>query len=67
VELALSQVDRISTIIRIATAHPGFIGSTLVHLARDPQNATPRVIGDGCPHDCCRGSIVDSEDLHGLR
>jgi hypothetical protein len=33
------------TIVRITTARPGFTGSTLVHVARDPQSGVARVIG----------------------
>jgi hypothetical protein len=33
------------TIIRVATARPGFTGETFVHLARAPGSGQPRVIG----------------------
>ncbi|MDB4953522.1 MAG: hypothetical protein JWO36_1091 [Myxococcales bacterium] len=33
------------TILDITTTRPGFTGSTLVHLARDPSTQMPRVIG----------------------
>jgi hypothetical protein len=33
------------TIVRLATARPGFSGDTFVHLARDPESGAPRVIG----------------------
>jgi len=33
------------TILRIETRRPGFTGSTLVHVARDPGSQAPRVIG----------------------
>jgi hypothetical protein len=33
------------TIIEISTTRPGFSGRTLVHLARDPATALPRLIG----------------------
>jgi hypothetical protein len=33
------------TIVRVTTSRPGFSGATLVHVARDPITAVPRVIG----------------------
>ena len=33
------------TIVRLATARPGFAGDTFVHVARDPGTGAPRVIG----------------------
>ena len=33
------------TIVRLTTTRPGFTGSTLVHVARDPSSGTPRVVG----------------------
>lgn len=33
------------TILELTTTRPGFSGSTLVHLARDPVSREPRVIG----------------------
>jgi hypothetical protein len=33
------------TIVRLATARPGFAGDTFVHLARDPDSGRPRLIG----------------------
>jgi hypothetical protein len=33
------------TIVRVTTARPRFRGTTYVHVARDPENGAPRVIG----------------------
>jgi hypothetical protein len=33
------------TIVRLATARPGFTGETFVHVARDPSSGAPRLIG----------------------
>jgi hypothetical protein len=33
------------TIVRVSTTRPGFHGSTFLHLAREPETKTPRVIG----------------------
>jgi hypothetical protein len=33
------------TMLRIETARPDFTGTTIVHLARDPESGAPRVIG----------------------
>ncbi|HEY6037983.1 MAG TPA: hypothetical protein VIV58_27070 [Kofleriaceae bacterium] len=33
------------TIVRITVRRPGFTGSTLIHLGRDPATGSPRVIG----------------------
>ena len=40
----LSEADGY-TIVELTTTRPGFSGSTLVHLARDPVSREPRVIG----------------------
>ncbi len=33
------------TIVRITTTRPEFVGSTVVHVARTPGSAAPRVVG----------------------
>jgi hypothetical protein len=43
--LTLPAADDGYTIVEITTTRPGFSGSTLVHLARDPRTQMPRVIG----------------------
>ena len=45
--LALARVDADGgyTILRIATARPGFAGTTFVHVAREAGSGAPRVIG----------------------
>jgi hypothetical protein len=45
VALALPSTGDGYTMVRIATTRPGFTGATVVHIARDPASATPRVIG----------------------
>jgi hypothetical protein len=41
----LSEAGDGYTIVELTTTRPGFSGSTLVHLARDPVSREPRVIG----------------------
>lgn len=45
VPLALSADRDGYTMVELATARPGFTGTTIVHVARDPASGAPRVIG----------------------
>jgi hypothetical protein len=45
VPLTLPTTDDGYTIVKLTTIRPGFTGSTLAHVARDPASGAPRVIG----------------------
>jgi hypothetical protein len=45
VALALAKDGDGYTVMRVETTRPGFSGTTLVHVARDPTSGVPRVIG----------------------